>query len=86
VKKQELLFFPKVSEHQKNHRMDIPVEKEKQPFQPGDKGSTGSPFPSGLKAKGGFFFSFPTPVGINHTRLKHILDPVNPSASLGPAT
>jgi hypothetical protein len=81
VKKQEPLFFPKVSGHQKNHRMDIPVERENQPFQPGDKGSTGSPFPSGLKAKGGFFFSSPVPDGKNHTTLKHILDPVNPSVS-----
>jgi hypothetical protein len=30
-----------------------------------------------LKAKGGFFFSSPTPDSRDHPRLKHILDPVN---------
>jgi hypothetical protein len=38
VKKQELLSFPEASEHQKNYRMDIPVEMEKQPLQPEGKG------------------------------------------------
>jgi len=36
--KQELASFPEVSEHQKNHRRHIPVEREKQPLQPEGKG------------------------------------------------